>query len=385
MRMSGSIHLTAAERLAASQVLVVKVGSALLCDEGGSLRADWLATLAGDIHELRNGGRHVLIVSSGAIAVGRTRLGLNGPLRLEEKQAASAAGQAALIGAWQAAFDPFNIPAAQVLLTLDDTEHRRRYLNARAALTTLFSLGAAPVINENDTVATSEIRYGDNDRLAAHTAQLIRADTLVILSDVDGLYSADPRRYAQAEHIAYVEAVTPAIEAMATGANLHTGVGSGGMASKIAASKIAGKAGCATIIAPGAENHPLAALLNGGRSTLLAASKGAENARRQWIAGRLKASGVITIDEGAAKALRGGASLLPAGVTKVEGEFARGDAVSIAGPDGVLVGQGLCTYDSGDVKRIAGARSERLEGILGYRRRPAVVEKDELVLHTEQS
>ncbi len=383
--MTGGKHQLAAAQLAASEKLVVKVGSSLLCGETGALRDAWLATLAADIDALRKKGGQVIVVSSGAVAIGRARLGLEGALRLEEKQAASAAGQAALIGAWQAAFDPFGTQTAQVLLTLDDTEHRRRYLNARAALSALLELGALPVINENDTVATSEIRYGDNDRLAAHAAQLLRADTLVILSDVEGLFSADPRRSANAAHIDFVEEVTPEIERMAEGENRIAGVGSGGMASKLAAAKIAARAGCATIIAPGVADHPLEALMQGGRSTLVAAARNVEGARRQWIFGKLKAAGVITIDAGAAKALRGGASLLPAGVVNVEGDFARGDTVSIRSADGALLGQGLCAYDSTDMRKIAGVRSERIEEILGYRRRPAIVEKDELVLSVEKT
>lgn len=363
--------------------LVVKVGSAILCGANGAVRQGWLAGLAEDIAALRNKGAEIAVVTSGAIALGRRKLGLSGSLRLDEKQAASAAGQAALAQAWQAAFAPHGINIAQILLTLDDTEERRRYLNARATMRTLLDLGALPLVNENDTIATSEIRYGDNDRLAAHTAQLIEADMLVILSDVDGLYTADPRRDASAKHIPVVEAITPEIEAAASGPNSETGVGSGGMASKIAAAKIACGAGCAAVIAPGLIDHPLRAMLEGGAATLFRPSNTRERARRQWIAGRLKAAGSVIVDAGAAAALAKGASLLPAGIAGVTGAFARGDAVEIIGPDGALIAKGLSAFDAADVKKIAGRKSDEIEQILGYRRRPAVVEKDDLVLKAE--
>jgi len=324
------------------------------------------------------------VVTSGAIALGRKRLGLSGVLRLDEKQAASAAGQAALAQAWQAAFEPHGVAIAQILLTLDDTENRRRYLNARATFKTLLDLGALPLVNENDTIATSEIRYGDNDRLAAHAAQIIESDLLVILSDIDGLYSADPRKDATAAHIPFVPAITPEIESAAGGVNLLAGVGSGGMASKIAAAKIAGSFGCASIIAPGLADHPLRAVIEGGKATLFAPSATREGARRQWIAGRLKPLGQITIDEGAVRALLGGASLLPAGVQKIAGEFSRGDAVEIVSADGKLIGQGLSAYDSSEAIRIAGVKSDQIEALLGYRRRPALVEKDDLFLRIER-
>lgn len=369
----------------AAKRIVVKVGSAILCGEAsnGAVRESWLRTLAQDIAQLRYAGCEVAVVTSGAIALGRERLGLSGALRLDEKQAASAAGQAALAQAWQAAFAPNNINIAQILLTLEDTERRRRYLNARATLRTLLDLGALPLINENDTIATSEIRYGDNDRLAAHAAQLIESDLLIILSDVDGLYTADPRKDAQARHIDIVDVITPEIECRAGGANESAGVGSGGMASKIAAAKIAGGAGCATVIAPGLGDHPVAAILAGGAATLLRAPVSREGARRQWIAGRLKPAGRLIIDDGAAKALSGGASLLPAGVSAVEGAFSRGDAVEIVNANGALIGQGLSAYDAGDARKVAGCKSDSIEAILGYRRRPALVEKDDLVLKAE--
>ena len=367
----------------AAKRLVVKVGSAILCGHDGAVRTDWLASLADDIVALRKTGCEVVVVTSGAIALGRMRLGLSGALRLDEKQAASAAGQAALAQAWQTALTPHNVSIAQILLTLDDTESRRRYLNARATFRTLLDLGALPLVNENDTIATTEIRYGDNDRLAAHVAQLVESDLLIILSDIDGLYTADPRKDASAAHISVVEAITAEIERAAGGANAAAGVGSGGMASKVAAANIAGAAGCATVIAPGMVDHPLRAMLEGGAATLFRPSTTPERARRQWIAGRLKPAGRIVIDAGAAKALAGGASLLPAGVTDVAGDFARGDAVEIAAANGQVLGQGLSAYDAADIRKIAGSKSDRIEAILGYRRRPAVVEKDDLVLRAE--
>lgn len=246
----------------------------------------------------------------------------------------------------------------------------------------MLDLGALPLVNENDTIATTEIRYGDNDRLAAHAAQIVGADALVILSDVDGLYTADPRRDASAAHVPLVEAVTAEIEQSAAGPNLSAGVGSGGMESKIAAAKIAGGAGCASIIAPGANTNPLSAVLKGGKATLILPSKTLEGARRQWIAGRIKPAGTITIDAGAAKALLAGKSLLPAGVKNIEGDFARGDAVEVKGPEGAVLAQGLSAYHADEIRKIAGCKSEEIEAILGFRRRPAVIEKNDLVLRS---
>ncbi|MGD9801016.1 MAG: glutamate 5-kinase [Parvularculaceae bacterium] len=366
--------------LAAARRLVVKVGSAILCAEDGAVKEAWLATLAEDIFRLREGGCDIVIVTSGAIALGRKRLGLEGLLRLDEKQAASAAGQAALVGAWQRAFDPFGVNLAQVLLTLEDTENRRRYLNARATFSTLLELGALPVVNENDTIATAEIRYGDNDRLAAHAAQIIGADLLLILSDIDGVYDDDPRKNAGARHLPTIEKITPEIERAAGGANTVAGVGSGGMASKIAAAKIAGAAGCATVIAAGIIERPLAAVGDGARATLIRSQQSPERARRRWIAGRLKPLGDIFIDDGAVKALKSGSSLLPAGIVRVSGDFQRGDAVSIRAQTGDIIAQGLSSFGAVEVAAIAGKKSDEVERILGYRRRPAVIEKNDLVL-----
>ncbi len=378
--MSNEMTSTAGARLRSASRLVLKVGSAILCDADG-VRGPWLASLAAELAARRKAGVEVIVVSSGAIALGRTRLKLGQGLRLDEKQAASAAGQTALAHAWQTAFAPHNVSVAQVLLTLDDTEDRRRYLNARATFRTLLDLGAIPVVNENDTVATSEIRYGDNDRLAAHAAQLVEADTLLILSDVDGVYDADPRTNTDAKRFDAIEKITPDIEEAAAGPNTERGVGAGGMASKLAAAKIAAKNGCATIIASGHVDAPFQKILSGGAATLIQADNSATNARRRWIAGRLKPAGEIHIDAGAAKALRGGASLLPAGVTGVDGAFSRGDAVAIVGPDRHAIGKGLSAYHSDEIHRIAGRRSDDIEKLLGYKRRPAVIEKNDLALH----
>jgi glutamate 5-kinase len=372
--------LTAAQdALSAARRLVVKVGSAILCDVTG-VRERWLSSLCADIASLRAEGREVIVVTSGAIALGRKRLDLRGALRLDEKQAASAAGQTALVGAWQRAFDPFGFIVAQILLTLDDTENRRRYLNARATFATLLELGAVPLVNENDTIATAEIRYGDNDRLAAHAAQIVGADLLVILSDIDGVYESDPRRNAGAKHLALIEKVSPEIERAAGGANAFSGIGSGGMASKIAAAKIAGASGCPTVIASGLHEGPLSAVAAGARATLILAQHSRESARRQWIGGRLKPLGEIIVDPGAARALSGGASLLPAGVLRVAGDFQRGDAVTIRTAEGDAIGLGLSSFGALEIAAIAGKKSEEIEAILGYRRRPAVVEKNDLVL-----
>jgi glutamate 5-kinase len=371
---------TARNALVSSRRLVVKVGSAILCDPGGAVRERWLAALADDIMELRATGREVVVVTSGAIALGRNRLKLSGALRLDEKQAASAAGQTLLAAAWQRAFYRPGVNVAQILLTLDDTENRRRYLNARATFSTLLELGALPLVNENDTIATAEIRYGDNDRLAAHAAQIIGADLLVILSDIDGVYDSDPRKNASAKHFPLIEKVTVEIERAAAGPNMSAGVGSGGMMSKIAAAKIAGAAGCATVIAAGTGEHPLGAIHAGASATLILPQQSRESARRLWISGRLKPLGVIYVDSGAAKALLGGASLLPAGVIRVEGDFQRGDPVTIANSDGVTLGQGLSAFGSMEIVALAGKKSDEIEKAIGYKRRPAVIEKNDLVL-----
>ncbi|MEM8772912.1 MAG: glutamate 5-kinase [Pseudomonadota bacterium] len=368
-----------ASALRNAQRLVVKVGSALICNENG-VRADWLFALAQDLSVLRDRGVECLIVSSGAVAVGSRRLAWQSARRLEEKQAASAAGQIELMNAWASAFAPLDIDVAQLLLTLDDTEIRNRYVNARATLRVLRNAGIIPIVNENDTIATQEIRYGDNDRLAAHAAQLFDADCLLILSDVDGVYDKDPRIHASAQRLDFIEEITPAHEQAAGGANDSAGVGSGGMASKIEAAKIATRNGCAVVIGPGYGARPLNAILNGGPATLIKPSTSHHGARRKWIAGRLTSSGALRIDEGAEKALQAGASLLPAGVAEVVGDFQKGDAVHILSVNGAKLGQGICAYDSIDARAVAGRKSSEIEAILGPRQRAAIIEKDEFAL-----
>ena len=378
-------------RLSTARRVVIKVGSALLCDDDGAVRDQFVARVAGEIAALRARGAEVVLVSSGAIAVGRRMLGLGKRMRLDEKQAASATGQVRVIRAWRMALEAHDIGVAQLLLTLDDTENRRRYINARATMNTLLELGALPIVNENDTIATNEIRYGDNDRLGAHVAQIAEADLMVILSDVDGLYTADPRRDPNAQHIGVVETISAEIETAAGGANQSAGMGSGGMASKIQAAKIASANGCATLIArgdvtsdDGAAIAPLAALsTNAARATLILPADSVENARRQWISGRLKPTGDVVVDSGAEKALRSGKSLLPAGMTKLVGQFSRGDAVRVLGEDGSVIGQGLIAFSSDDLSKILGCKSDEVEQKLGYRRRPAAIDKHDLVLQDQ--
>ncbi|MGE0226293.1 MAG: glutamate 5-kinase [Acetobacteraceae bacterium] len=366
--------------LSQAQRLVVKIGSALVVDEKQAApRAAWLAGVATDIAALRARGVDVIVVSSGAIALARRTLRLTPKrLRLEEKQAAAAVGQIRLAQAWSQALSANDLTAAQLLLTLDDTEDRRRYLNARATLNTLLGLGCIPVINENDTVATAEIRFGDNDRLAARVAEMVQADQLILLSDIDGLYTADPRRDPGAQHIPVVAAITPEIEAM--GGEPPPGYSSGGMRTKLVAARIATQAGCAMAIAHGHVDHPLRALGSGGRCTWFLPAPEGRSARKRWIAGSLAPLGVLQVDAGAARALAGGGSLLPAGVRAVSGAFERGDPVLVVGPDGTPVARGLSAYASGDAERIAGHRSDRIEGILGWRGRDEMVHRDDLVL-----
>jgi glutamate 5-kinase len=366
--------------LISAQRLVVKIGSTLVVDQDEAApRAAWLAGIAADIADLRRRGVDVIVVSSGAIALARRALRLTQRrLRLEEKQAAAAVGQIRLAQAWSEALSAQGLTAAQLLLTLDDTEDRRRYLNARATLNTLLQLGCIPVINENDTVATTEIRFGDNDRLAARVAEMLQADALILLSDIDGLYTADPRRDPAAEHIPVVPAVTPEIEAM--GGEPPPGYSSGGMRTKLAAARIATQAGCAMAIARGDTDRPLTALAQGARCTWFLAAPEGRSARKSWIAGALAPLGTLTVDAGAARALRAGRSLLPAGVRAVDGNFQRGDPVVIAGPDGTPLARGLSAYASADAQQIIGHRSDEIEAILGWRGRDEIVHRDDLVL-----
>jgi glutamate 5-kinase len=360
--------------------VVVKVGSALLVDgEKGRLNRAWLETLGADIAAMRKRQQEVILVSSGAIALGRRHLGVSsGKLKLEESQAAAAVGQIRLAHAYKEILEARDITVAQILLTLGDTEQRRRYLNARGTLNTLLALGAVPVINENDTVATAEIRYGDNDRLAARVAQMTGADCLVLLSDIDGLYTSNPHDNPQAEFISRVLDITPTIEAMAGGTS--GGVGTGGMQTKIAAAKIAVRAGCHLCIAKGADPHPLKRIEDGARCTWFLPSSTPSAARKQWIAGTLRPAGAISIDEGAVRALMQGKSLLPAGVTRAIGRFDRGDTVSIVGPGGVEVARGICAYSDADTARILGRKSAEIERLLGFRGRDEIVHRDDLVL-----
>jgi len=364
--------------LAGAKRIVVKIGSALLVvAASGELRRGWLVSLCADVAALKREGKEVIVVSSGAIALGRRLLKLkDGALKLEESQAAAAAGQVRLAQAYADCLAREDIVAAQVLLTLGDTEERRRYLNARATLKTLLALGGVPVINENDTVATAEIRFGDNDRLAARVASMMGADHLVLLSDVDGLYSADPSQDSSAMHIADVSAITPAIEAMAGGSS--SGIGRGGMVSKLMAAKIAIAAGCETIIAKGQADNPIAALRNGARATRFLAATTPAAARKRWIAGGLQALGALIVDDGAAKALADGKSLLPAGVRQIDGRFERGDAVSVRDSTGREIARGLAAYSASDAERIAGKRTHEIEAILGYRGRDEMIHRDDL-------
>jgi glutamate 5-kinase len=366
--------------LGAARRLVVKIGSALVVDaEQAAPRMGWLSGVAADIADLRSRGVEVIVVSSGAIALARRALGLTQKrLRLEEKQAAAAVGQIRLAQAWTDVLSAHELTAAQLLLTLEDTEDRRRYLNARATLETLLGFGCIPVINENDSVATAEIRYGDNDRLAARVAEMVQADQLVLLSDIDGLYTADPKRDPAAAHIPVVEGLTTEIEAM--GGEPPPGYSSGGMRTKLVAARIATGAGCAMAIALGHVAHPLRALADGARCTWFLPAPEGRSARKRWIAGTLAPLGRLTVDAGAVRALAQGRSLLPAGVRGLEGTFDRGDAVEVEGPDGARLARGLAAYGSTDAARIIGHRSEEIEAILGWRGRDELIHRDDLVL-----
>jgi glutamate 5-kinase len=360
--------------------IVVKVGSSLLIDHSaGRVKEDWLVSLCEDIAGLYGDNRDLLVVSSGAIALGRAVLKLpKGPLKLEDSQAAAAVGQIALARTWSEVLSRHRITAGQVLVTLQDTEERRRYLNARSTIERLLEWRAIPVINENDTVATTEIRYGDNDRLAARVASMASADLLVLLSDIDGLYDAPPGTGKDAKLVPLVERITPAIEAMAGAAGSE--LSRGGMATKIEAGKIATGAGTHMVIASGRVEHPLQAIVEGARCTWFVTPANPVAARKKWIAGSLEPKGTLTIDAGAVRALAGGKSLLPAGVIRVDGSFARGDAVVIRGPDGAEVGRGLVAYDAEDAEKIKGRSSADILLILGFGGRTELVHRDNLVV-----
>ena len=360
--------------------LTIKIGSALLVDAStGKLRANWLKSLAADIATLKADGAEIIIVSSGAVLLGRRILNLEDKsLPLEQAQAAASVGQIALGQAWRDALAEHGITIGQILITPDITEERRRYLNARTTMATLLALGAIPIINENDSVATAEIRYGDNDRLSARVAAMVSADCLVLLSDVDGLYSAPPQDDANAHHIPIVKAITSQIEAMAGGASSH--LARGGMATKIEAGKIATQSGTAMIIAKGADLHPLKALTEGAKHTLFHARQSPAAARKRWILGTLEVSGIIQVDKGAAKALLSGKSLLPIGVTKISGDFSRGDAVSIVDPEGIEVARGLSGMNKEDANLAKGKKSQAIIGMFGAENRTELVHADNLVL-----
>lgn len=375
-----SANPSSSNPLARARRVVVKVGSALLVDAAsGRLNRAWLETLVEDVVRLRKQGREVILVSSGAIALGRRHLGLpKGPLRLEESQAAAAVGQIRLAHAYKELLEAREIPVAQVLLTLEDSEDRRRYLNARATLSTLLAHGALPVINENDTVATAEIRYGDNDRLAARVAQMVSADCVLLLSDIDGLYTADPNKDPDAEFIPVVREITPQIESMAGGS--ASDVGRGGMTTKIIAARIAVAAGCHFCIAAGAPRHPVRRIEQGARCTWFMPKASPVAARKQWIAGTLRPTGSLLIDEGASRALRAGKSLLPAGVRQVQGRFERGDTVSVVDAEGREVARGIVAYGDAEAARIIGRQSGEIESLLGIRGRDELIHRDDLVM-----
>ena len=360
--------------------IVIKIGSSLLADaETGALNKEWLASLIADVAALKAKGKQVVLVSSGAIALGRRALELPpGPLKLEENQAAASVGQIGLAHAYEETFKSAKLVAAQILLTLGDTEERRRYLNARSTMETLLRIGAVPVVNENDTVATSEIRYGDNDRLAARVASMMSADCLILLSDVDGLYTSAPGSDDAAELLTEVEEITPRIEAMA--GDTGTELSRGGMVTKIEAAKIAVGAGTDMVITSGKVMNPLALFTDGGACTWFLAHSNPRVSRKRWIAGALEPRGVVVIDDGAVAALKAGKSLLPAGVSSVEGSFDRGDAVIIRDASGAELGRGLSAYSHQDAQTIMGHKSREITELLGYRGRDELIHRDNMAL-----
>ena len=361
--------------------IVVKIGSALLADRAtGQLKTEWLNSLMDDVATLAKAGKDVVIVSSGSIALGRHKLGLpKGALELEQSQAAAAVGQISLAHAYQELANARGLTAAQILLTLGDTEQRRRYLNARHTIEVLLSLKAIPVVNENDTVATAEIRYGDNDRLSARVASMVSADCLVLLSDIDGLYTAPPNENPDAQHIPLVTEITPEIEAMAGDAG--TELSKGGMKTKVEAGKIALGAGTNMVITTGKIMHPLRAIDDGAKVTWFLAKSDPVTAKKRWLAGQLVPAGQVVLDAGAEKALLSGKSLLPAGVSRLEGHFDRGDAVVIRSASGVELGRGLIAYASEEAQRIIGKRSSEISAILGYEGQDTLIHRDDMALN----
>ncbi|MBL4800779.1 MAG: glutamate 5-kinase [Emcibacter sp.] len=361
--------------------VVIKIGSALLIDkDSGQLRVDWLEGIARDVVFLRQRGYQVILVSSGSIGLGRKILNLSMSKKLEENQAAAAVGQIELAAAYRTILGKHDITTAQILLTYGDTEERRRYLNARNTINRLLELNVVPMINENDTVATDEVRYGDNDRLAARVASMCEADCLFLLSDIDGLYTADPKHDSGAEFIHEVKDITPAIVAMA-GEPVSTGFGSGGMITKIAAAKIAVASGCNMVISNGTDSSPVQAYFQQGKGTWFQASGNPLAAKKKWIGASLQVAGVLVIDDGALRALKAGKSLLPAGVVRVEGAFDRGDTIRIVDGGGAIVGQGLIAYNAGDAAKLIGHRSHEIEQILGYSGREEIIHRNDLVIN----
>ncbi len=361
--------------------IIIKIGSALLIDkDSGQLRVDWLEGIARDVAFLRERGYQVILVSSGAIGLGRRILNLRMSKRLEENQAAAAVGQIELATAYRTILGKFNIPMAQILLTYSDTEERRRYLNARNTINRLLELNVVPMINENDTVATDEVRYGDNDRLAARVASMCEADCLFLLSDIDGLYSADPNQNQDAELIGEVTEITAHIEAMA-GNPVSTGFGSGGMVTKIAAAKIAVASGCNMVITNGTATTPIQRYFDGAKGTWFHASGNPLATKKKWIGASLDIAGQLIIDDGAVAALKSGKSLLPAGIVRVEGTFDRGDTIRIISLDGTVIGQGLIAYNGQDTSRIIGHRSHEIEQILGYSGREEIIHRNDMVIN----
>ena len=365
--------------LASYHRLTIKVGSSLLINAEGHVNHAWLKSLADDLAMLQKNGHEILVVSSGAIAIGSKILNISKRrAKLEDLQAAAAAGQAQLVNAWQNAFANHDVNVAQILLTPEDTENRRRFLNARGTLARLLDQSVVPIINENDTVATEEIRYGDNDRLAARVAQLVMADALILLSDVDGLYTEDPGKNDNAVHIPEVRNITDDIARMAT--ETRSGVGSGGMATKVQAARIATHAGCSTVVTSGVISWPLATLAAGGRCTVFCAEGTPASARKQWLAGVLEVRGELRLDEGAARALLEGSSLLPIGLVEVIGSFRRGDVVTLIDASGNELGRGLAEYSNSEATQLIGCHSEKIEERLGYRARSVMIHRDQLVI-----
>ena len=373
-----NMSMSTTPTLAKAKRIVIKIGSSLIA-ESAKLRASWLAAMAEDMAALHAAGKEVILVSSGAVALGRPQVGLGAErLSLEEKQAAAAAGQPLLIQAWQHAFAKHDIHVAQLLLTLEDSEDRQRYLNARATFTTLLAHKLIPIVNENDSVATAELKFGDNDRLAARVAVMLGADCLVLFSDVDGLYDKNPSKYADAKRIARVDALTPAI--MAMGGEAASALSNGGMKTKLEAAQMAVASGCHMVIAKGHAKHALAGLMHGDACTWFIASEKPHMARKDWISSAVKPRGSVTVDAGAARALAMGKSLLPAGVTAVDGRFERGDTIAIKTADGTSIAKGIASYSAEETRKIRGAKSDAVEAILGYAHRATLVHRDDLAM-----